>query len=201
MKKTLLLAFMLLLAVLGQAQDMALIERIRIAGSAITSIDSDLVNKTVKKKETVSQRGKLYYKANDQFAAIFTTGDEIIVNKNRMKINIGILHGQFKLGENGMMRSLSKVFLYSFQGRCQELANENNYSISTHDDANAHYVVFDSKKKIKIGLGYKQVVFLFDKSSLLIKEIQLVDYQNIVDTYTISNIKYNVTVSPDKFGM
>ena len=54
-------------------------------------------------------------------------------------------------------------------------------------------VIFD---KLSV---YKQVVFKYHTDSLLLKEIVLYDYSGNVDTYTISNVKYDVAVDKSRF--
>ena len=199
MKKILIsLAFILLVFQL-HAQDSDILQRIEKAGRNVQSFETDLTNRVLHKsgKSTVRE-GELYFVSPSEFAALFETGQHMIVNKTKIKMDIGLFRGTFKLRKGGMMRSLSNIFLYGFQGRCQELADDNNYSIEITTDK-YHTVTFTNNKKRLLGIGYVQVIFLFDKDDLLIKEITLIDNRGTSDTYTISNTKYNVDVSEDKF--
>jgi hypothetical protein len=98
-----------------------------------------------------------------------------------------------------MMKSLSNIFLYGFQGKTQELADENGFSLTTKTEGGFHIVTGTIKKKKLIGIGYKQVVFKYHTDSLLLKEIVLFDYSGHMDTYTISNVKYDVAVDQSLF--
>ena len=98
-----------------------------------------------------------------------------------------------------MLRSLSNIFLYGFQGRCQDLADENDFNLSIQELDQFQQVTLTNKKRILLGLGYKKVVLKFEKESLKLKEISLTDNKDTVNTYTISNVKYNVKVDPKKF--
>lgn len=51
-----------------------------------------------------------------------------------------------------------------------------------------------------LGIGYERVVFKYHTDNLLLKEITLLDYSGNVDTYIISNVKYDVAVDPNKFA-
>ena len=51
-----------------------------------------------------------------------------------------------------------------------------------------------------IGIGYKQVVFKYHADSLLLKEIVLFDFNGNQDTYTISNVQYDVPIDPKTFS-
>ena len=172
---------------------------IKAANSKIKSFESDLSNTLVKPKKTTSQEGKLYFVKPYEFAAIFTTGNYMIVNEKKINMDIGLFHGTYRLRDGGMMQSLSNIFLYGFQGRTQDLANENGYTLSTTTEGDYHIVTGVIKKKKLIGIGYKQVVFKYHTDSLLLKEIVLYDYSGNMDTYTISNVKYDVAVDKSRF--
>ena len=123
----------------------------------------------------------------------------MIVNKEKTKMDIGLFHGTFKLKEGGLMCGLSRIFLYGFQGRCQDLANENGYTLDTKTEGDCYVVTGTIKKKKLIGIGYKNVVFKYFTDSLLLKEIVVYDYSGNKDTYTISNVKYNISIDRKRF--
>lgn len=195
---TLITCFVLALQVC--AQDVDLVNRIKATNSKIKSFDADLKNTIIKPKKTSSQEGKLYFVSPNEFAALFTTGKYMIVNAERINIEIGLFSGVYRLRDGGIMRSLSNIFLYGFQGRIQQLADENGYSVTT-DSKNGYHIVTCTikKKKRLIGIGYKQVVFKYHTDSLLLKEIILFDYKGNMDIYTISNVQYDVAVNPNTF--
>lgn len=199
MKRFFIFTTLLLLAFSLQAQDTELLKRIKEANSAKTSFESDLSNLFVKKGKKTSQEGKLYFLKPYRFTAQFTTGKYIIVNKEKIKMNIGLFHGTYRIKEGGMMQSLANIFLYGFQGRTQDLADENNYSLTTKTENGYHIITGTINKKKLLGLGYKQVIFKYHADSLLLKEIVLYDYSGNMDVYTMSNANYNVTVEPGHF--
>ena len=98
-----------------------------------------------------------------------------------------------------MMQSLGNIFLYGFQGRIEELAADNNYALTTKTENGYHIVTGIIKKKKLLGVGYKQVVFKYQADNLLIKEINLYDYKGNLDSYTITNVKYNVPIAKETF--
>ena len=199
MKKLLFLLTFTLLAFCLQAQDNDLLQRIKFAGNNVKSFETHLTNTTQSKSGKVKvDSGNLSFVSPNEFAALFETGRHMIVNQNQIKMDIGLFHGTFKLKDGGTMRSLSNIFLYGFKGLCQELADENDYSIDIKT-GQYHTVTFTNNKKRLLGIGFRQVIFNFNKNDLLIKEIILIDTRGSRDTYTISDTKYNVTVSQDKF--
>ena len=199
MKKVLILLTAILFAMQMQAQDVTLLNRIREVNGKVKSFESDLANTMVKPKKTTSQNGKLYFVSPYEFSAKFTTGNYMIVNEKKIKMDIGMFHGTFRLKEGGRMQSLSHIFLYGFQGRIQDLANENGYTVSTKTEGEFHIVTGTAKKKALFGVGYKTVVFKYFTDSLLLKEIVLYDYSGNKDSYVISNVKYDVTIDKKTF--
>ena len=199
MKKTIILLTAILFALQMQAQDAMLLNRIREVNGKVKSFESDLANTMVKPKKTTSQNGKLYFAKPNEFSAKFTTGNYMIVNEKKIKMDIGMFHGTFKLKEGGMMQGLSRIFLYGFQGRIQDLANENGYTVSTKTEGDFHVVTGTAKKKPLFGVGYKMVVFKYFTDSLLLKEILLYDYSGNKDSYVISNVKYDVAIDKKTF--
>ena len=199
MKRIVTLLAIVLLSLQLEAQDVALLNSIKAANSKIKSFEANLANTLVKPKKTTSQEGKLYFVKPYEFAAQFTTGKYMVVNESKINMNIGLFSGVYKLRDGGMMQSLANIFLYGFQGKIQDLANENNYSLTTKTENGFHIVTGTVKKKKLIGIGYHQVVFKYHTDSLLLKEISLLDYSGNVDTYTISNVKYDVAVDANRF--
>lgn len=199
MKKTIILLTAILFALQMQAQDATLLDRIREVNGKVKSFESDLANTMVKPKKTTSQNGKLYFVKPYEFSAKFTTGNYMIVNEKKIKMDIGMFHGTFRLKEGGMMQGLSRIFLYGFQGRIQDLANENGYTVSTKTEGEFHVVTGTAKKKPLFGVGYKTVVFKYFTDSLLLKEILLYDYSGNKDSYVISNVKYDVAIDKKTF--
>lgn len=199
MKKTIILLTAILFALQMQAQDAMLLNRIREVNGKVKSFESDLANTMVKPKKTTAQNGKLYFVSPNEFSANFTTGNYMIVNAQKIKMDIGMFHGTFRLKEGGMMQGLSHIFLYGFQGRIQDLANENGYTLSTKTEGEFHIVTGTAKKKPLFGVGYKTVVFKYFTDSLLLKEIVLYDYSGNKDSYVISNVKYDVAIDKKMF--
>jgi len=199
MKKSLIIFITLLFALQLQAQDTMLLNKIQAVNGKITSFEADLANTMVKPQKTTTQNGTLYFVKPNEFAAQFTTGNYMIVNEQRIKMDIGMFHGTFKLREGGIIQGLSRIFLYGFQGRIQDLANENSYTLSTKTESGFHIITGVSSKKPLLGVGYKQVVFKYHTDSLLLKEIVLYDYKGNRDSYVISNVKYDVPVDKKTF--
>ena len=199
MKRILIFFTAVLYALNLQAQDITLLNRIKDNNGKIKTFEADLTNTLVKSKKTTTQEGKLYFVSPNEFAALFSADSYMIVNEKKIKMDIGLFHGTFKIKDGGIMQSLSNIFLYGFQGRIQDLANENDYSLTTKTENGYHVITGTINKKKLFGIGYKQVVFKYHKENNLLKEITLYDYSGNKDTYIISNVKYNIPVDKKTF--
>ena len=199
MRKVIIVLTALLFALQMQAQDVTLLNRIKDVNGKVKSFKADLENTLVKPKKTTTQNGTLYFVKPKEFAALFTTGNYMIVNEKKIKMDIGLFHGTFKLKDGGRMQSLGNIFLYGFQGRTQDLADENDFTLSTNTIGGYHIVTAVTNKKSLLGIGYKQVVFKYHTDSLLLKEIVLYDYSGNKDSYVISNVKYDIPVDKKTF--
>ena len=194
MKKGLVLLSFLLFVVQMRAQDIQLLNSIKAANSKITSIESDVTKTLIKSKKTIIQEGKMYYVSPNEFSACFTSGEYMIANKKKIKVDIGLFHETFKLRDGSKIESLSNIFLYAFQGRIQELMDENNFDLTTESKGGYYIITGTNKKKKILGIGYKKAVFKFQAKNLHVEEFVLYDYKGNIDTYRMSNIKYNVPV-------
>ena len=200
MKKLLVLFTTILLVAQMHAQDPVLLDSIKSANAKVITLEANIHNHTKKTDKTIIKDGVFHYSFPDKFSAVFEKDTYMIVNGNHIKVDIGMFHGTFRMF-NGPIRSLTRAFLYALQGRCQDLADENNFSLRTESDEHFHTVYFTTKKKILIGIGLKQAIFRYDSKSLLLKEIVLIDYKNTIDTYTLENEKYNPKIDESVFGI
>ena len=199
MKKALVIFTFTLLAQLMQGQEAELLNQIREKGKSIQSIEANVHHTKVKDGQTTEQDGTLHYVTPYDMAAIFTTGQHLITNERKLKIDIGMFHGTFRLRDKGIAESLANVFLYAFQGRIQDLADKNNFDVDIASAKDFHTVTVTTRKRRFIGIGFKKAVFKVSASDLCVKEISTTDYKNVVDTYTIHDEKYNVPVDTDRF--
>lgn len=200
MKKAIVLLTTILFVLQMQAQKLPLLDSIKSANANVITLEADIHNHTKKTDKTIEKDGTFYYSFSDKFSAVFENDSYMIVNGDHIKVDIGMFHGTFRMW-NGPIRSLTRAFLYALQGRCQDLAEENNFSQRMESDNNYHQVIFTTKKKILIGIGLKQAIFRYDIHSLLLKEIVLIDYKGSIDTYTLENEKYNAKIKEGIFDI
>ena len=183
------------------AQDTVLLQRIKTANMEVATIQAHITRHLVTSNDTTNRNGTLYFMAPDKLCTEFDNGTYLIINDNHIKLDIGFFHGTFRLRKKGLMRSFANLFLYAFQGRCQDLAEENDYFIETQSNEKFHIVTLTTKKKSFLGIGYKTAVFHFGLDDLLIKELILTDYRDSKDTYQLLNPSINGEMNESKFSL
>lgn len=198
MKKAVLVISLFFLALHLQAQDTLLLNRIKEAASDISTFEAKLHCDNKKGNKVSTKDGTMTYILPDKLAAVFYNGKHMIFNENYVNADIGIFHGTFRM-RKGPIRSLSKALLYAIQGRCQDLADEQNYNLETATDDSFHTVTFTWKKKIVVGIGLKQAILRYDINSLRIKELVIMDNLGHIDTYTLSEEQYNIQTDESIF--
>ncbi len=199
--KKLLIIVTFLLSVQLQAQDTLLLQRIKMANMEVHTFQSQITRHLVTSEDVTDRNGEIHFMTPDKLYAEFDNGTYLTISENRIKLDIGFFHGTFRLRKKGLMRSFANLFLYAFQGRCQDLAEENNYFIETQSDEHFNIVTLTTKKKSFLGLGYKKAVFHFGLDDLLIKELILTDYSDTQDTYRLIAPVINGEVDKNKFSL
>lgn len=199
MRKAILLLFLGLLSLGLKAQDQDFIlKQILSVNSKIKSIDANLdENQALHNGKNTKDKGKLYYSAQDKFSMRFDNGDKVIVNGNKLYLDHGIFRGTFNSNRNSTMRSLSSLMLYSFQGRCKQLADECGYNIALKTDKGYHKVTLTIKKK-KL-LSYSVVELYYSTVTYHLEKMVLTAYNDDVAVYSVSNVKYDLGVNSKLF--
>ena len=167
----------------------------------VHTFQSQITRHLVTSEDVTDRNGEIHFMTPDKLYAEFDNGTYLTISENRIKLDIGFFHGTFRLRKKGLMRSFANLFLYAFQGRCQDLAEENNYFIETQSDEHFNIVTLTTKKKSFLGLGYKKAVFHFGLDDLLIKELILTDYSDTQDTYRLIAPVINGEVDKNKFNL
>lgn len=199
--KKLIIILTFLLSVQLQAQDTVLLQRIKAANMEVHAFQSRITRHLVSSEGINDRTGEIFFMTPDKLCTEFDNGTYLIINGNYIKLDIGFFHGKFRIRKKGLMRSFANLFLYAFQGRCQDLAEENNYFIDTQSDEHFHIVTLTTKKRSFLGLGYKTAVFHFGLDDLLIKELVLTDYNDTHDTYRLLAPVINGEFEESKFDL
>ena len=115
----------------------------------------DIKNATFKEIRTpaiadaapVTLTGTLNFKMDSYLSMAYTNGELFLIDGDKMTINRDGSKAEFDLKKNIMMRSLSHVLLYSFQGRLDDLAAEQKCDIKKSDSNGMHVVTLTARKR------------------------------------------------------
>jgi len=109
--------------------------------------------------EIANLTGKLTFKMDNYLSMEYTNGELFLIDGNKMTIKRDNQNVTFDLTKNIMMRNLSHVLLYSFQGRLDDLAVEQKCDIKKTDKDGKHIVTLIAKKKGVKGYGVIEVAY------------------------------------------
>lgn len=109
--------------------------------------------------QIITLEGTLNFKMDDYLSMEYGNGELFLIDGNRMTIRRDNQNNTFDLSKNIMMRSLSHVLLYSFQGRLDDLAVEQKCDIRKEDRDGRHIVTLTARKKGVKGYGVIEVSY------------------------------------------
>ena len=199
-KEILLCCITLFALTLNAQQSVNLLELIQSKNANIKKIEGNLVeNDYLHNGKTHHYDGKVYYDSNSKVALLYDNGDKIVVNGEKICLDHGMFHGTFNVKRNKTMRMMQQMLLLSFQGRCQELADAFNYTISTQTKENDYLVILDTKNK-KL-LSFTHLVFHYRKTDFRLEKMELTASNGDVDVYDINDAKYNGKVDASVFEL
>lgn len=142
--------------------------------------------------------GHMYYKAPSQFCMSYENSDDkIVVNGKKVHIDHGIFRGTLNTWWSGRARKLRSLMLYSLQGNCELLAQENDYSLEVTEDDDYYVVTIQAEEKKM--MTYHIIILSYDKSSYKIQKMHLVAYNDDEEFYDLRNIEYDKGVDDKVF--
>lgn len=165
-----------------------IIDSILIANRSITTVEGKVSEvQYLKSGKTKNCQGKVYYASPEQIAFLLENEDEIKVNGNKIYFDHGMFHGTFNAKKSKLVNGLKCLLLYSFQGKCQELADECNYYMKTEEKNGEYLVTFTAKKKRLIDFS---TVVLHYNTSYKLKEIEYTATTGDHSCYILDSVKY-----------
>lgn len=202
MKKHLLLLIGLFFALLAKAQDsQTLFQLIESESSKINTMECTIDNVRIKSGEETKKHGTLLYQSTDKIATNFSNGDHAIFNGNKVDIDLGIFHGTFRTNRKNVFNSLTDMLFSAIQGKCRQLIEDYDYDFDIETKDESYIVNCYSRKRSFLGIGYKQVSFIYGKDDYRIKSIIMTDYNNVVNRFTLSNIQYGKSIDANAFKL
>lgn len=145
-----------------------------------------------------SNDGKLYFTAPESLSILFNSGDKVVVASGKVLFDHGMFHNTFNPAHNALMNNVRCLLLYSVQGKCQQLADECGYILSTKQTHDEYVVTLTSKKKKMLGLNL--VVLHYSRQYQIVK-IEYTASNDDHSVYTLSNVKCNKSIGKEVFSL
>jgi outer membrane lipoprotein-sorting protein len=207
MKKTAVLILSLLTVVFSvnaaeiSEQSKAILQQIEKANESLTTITSQITEtrKLQNGKQFISN-GVFYFSHPNLLAIYYTEpqGDYLVINTEEIAQEKE--HGRsfnVSLKRNESVRTLSTTLLWGISGKLISLAEANDAIVTTTESNGMINVVFVAQgKKAK---DFKQIELNYDKASMQIKSLTLIDKNKVVTTYTMKDAQYGVSIDPSVF--
>lgn len=201
MKRIILALSLLLCTTTLMAQDKAMLQEIKNANASNPGIEAHFVqtkHNTVNDKKTVSE-GTLYIADSDKMAMHYNapSTDLLVINGTQFYMKQGKRSKTYNTAKNKQMASLSNTLLSCVRGDIENLAADNDATISTKKTANGYEVTLTSNKKQS--RGYAKIVLVYDLKNRILVRMQMDEYNGMSNIYEMSNIKTGGTIASSYF--
>lgn len=201
MKKILFATVMSLFAIVMQAQDNALLQKVESANAGMPNIEAHFVQTKhlVATDKQIVTEGTLYIADNDKMAMYYNepSSDLLVINGEQFYMKQGKRARLYNTAKNKPMASLSNTLLSCVRGKVADLAQQNNADITAQKGSKGYEVTLVSReKKAK---GYAQIDLVYDAKSLILVYMKMTEFNGISNTYEMSQIKTGATIDAAKF--
>lgn len=184
MKRILILATLLLCAASLSAQDAEKIISI-IETKASRNIDNPFteVRVSADQSKTVNLSGQLVFKPEGYLSMDYDNGEKFLIDGNTLKIAKNGKNQVFDTSKNQMMRGLSHLLIYAFQGKLKELSNEQQTTLLVSKEGSQYVAILAAEKKSS--RGYSRAIFRYDANTLCIQSMELVEFTGAKTSYAL----------------
>lgn len=197
---------MLLLAIsasfsLSAANEAEILAKIASSNKQTTSIEGAFKQtRTNAAKVKVTMSGKLYYKNTRQLSMLYSqpATDKFIISNGVMYMKTGSKTTQYTLSKSPAMNKLADYLLKAFAGQVSEIAKANNADCSVSDDGKNYVVKLSAKKTA--AQGFAKITLKYRKSDCALVYMENEEFNHLVNTYELTGIKRNVSVSNNVFA-
>lgn len=179
----------------------AVLAEIEKVNEAITTIVSPVTEtRTLPNGKQFISNGTFYFSHPNLLAIRYTEpeGDYLVINAEEIAQEKE--HGRsfnVSLKRNESVRTLSTTLLWGISGKLINLAEANDAIVTTTESNGMINIVFQAQgKKAK---DFKQIELSYDKATMQIRSLTLLDKNKVVTTYTMTDAKYGVEIDPAIF--
>ncbi len=200
MKKISLIITMAIFAICANAQNEQLMQQIKDKFAAFDNYTSDFnQTKNLKgMKKGIESQGTLYAQDN-KMAMIYSQpeGDFIIINDTDFAMKSRGKMRKHNIKEGSEMLKLRNTLIYAIQGDIQAIATETNSTIKYNETDKSYRFVVKANKPQK--RGYKEIILNFDKETLLLNRMRMVEANDNSTVYKLKNTKTNTLIDAKVF--
>lgn len=185
---------------LSATNDGDILARIASANKQTTSVESTFKQtRTNAAKVKVSMSGKLYYKNTRQLSMLYSqpATDKFIISNGLMYVKTGAKSTQYTLSKSPVMNKLADYLLKAFAGQVNEIAKINNANCSVTDDGKNYVIKLTAKKTA--AQGFSKITLKYRKSDCVLIYMENEEFNHLINTYELTGVKRNVTVSNSVF--
>lgn len=201
MKRIVLALSLLLCSTALMAQDKAMLQDIKTANASNPNIEAHFAqtkHNTINGKKTLSE-GTLYIANSDKMAMHYNepSTDLLVINGTQFYMKQGKRSKLYNTTKNKAMASLSNTLLSCVRGDIENLAADNDATISTQKTANGYEVTLTSNKKQS--RGYAKIILVYDLNTRILVRMQMDEYNGMSNIYEMSNIKKGGSIASSYF--
>lgn len=183
-----------------QKQD--IIERINKAASGLKSMDCNFSQTkylSLLSDKMVSE-GKMYYEQPNKLRWEYTTPYQYLFIFNGTKVYVGNKSRKdvIDTNTNKVFKEVARIMMSTVTGTA--LSNSSDFSIDVADDNNQWQITLVPQKK-EMKKMFSKIILLFNKSNMMISEINIYEKNNDRTNIKLKNIKNNGTVNETLFAI
>lgn len=208
MKKIVSIIVMILSMASGMAAPMTakqkqdIIERINKAASGLKSMDCNFSQTkylSLLSDKMVSE-GKMYYEQPNKLRWEYTTPYQYLFIFNGTKVYVGNKSRKdvIDTNTNKVFKEVARIMMSTVTGTA--LSNSSDFSIDVADDNNQWQITLVPQKK-EMKKMFSKIILLFNKSNMMISEINIYEKNNDRTNIKLKNIKNNGTVNETLFAI
>ena len=127
--------------------------------------------------------GDLVFKTEGYLSMDYTNGEQFVIDGSSVKITRAGKTQVFDASKNMMMKGLSHMLVYAFQGKAKLLSQEQKTTLLVNKEGDEYVVILAAQAKA--ARGYSRAVFRYDASTCRIRTMELVEFSGAVTRYAL----------------
>ncbi len=199
--KTITLAAALLVAVSANAQN--ILEKIETENAKMTTIEADFSQtRTLPATgKEIHYEGLLDFSSPSRMLMVYSIPEEdiFLINGKRLYMVRDGKKALYDTDKNPLMWSLSNTLCSCVTGKLTALAEDNNADIEATEKGGVYHVELTAREKGT--KGYSKIVVEYDKSSLVITLLDLVEFSGVSNLYEMTNIRRNILLNNEIYNV